>query len=57
VQLLNRSANELALELRKSFPVSSGNQRRRKELEWKEVQQVPPPPPSLLKVVKELKQN
>jgi hypothetical protein len=45
VQLPNRSANELALELRQSFPVSSGNQHRRKELEWKEVQQMPPPPP------------
>jgi hypothetical protein len=45
VQLPNRSANEMALELRKSFPVSSGNQHRRKELEWKEVQQMPPPPP------------
>jgi hypothetical protein len=57
VQLPNRSANELALELRQSIPVLSGNQHRRKELEWKEVQQMPSPPPSLLKVVKELKQN
>ncbi|CAG2178981.1 unnamed protein product, partial [Oppiella nova] len=47
-QLPSRTAKEMALELREQFPVSSGNQHRRKELEWHEVpdsEAMPPPPP------------
>lgn len=44
VQLPARSSQELAIEIREQFPVSSGSQHRRKELEWQEVQEMPPPP-------------
>lgn len=42
-QLPSRSAKEMAIELREQFPVSSGNQHRRKELDWTEIEPMPPP--------------
>ena len=45
VNLKCRSASELAIELRQQFPVSSGNQHRRKEDEWIEVKPLALPAP------------
>ena len=45
INLKCRSASELAIELRQQFPVSSGNQHRRKEDEWTEVEPLALPAP------------